>query len=260
MIHRVLSGLMKLSLVWYETGRLLQPCRRTGLQRSPRGNRHIPSICFAIMIMTTRICFIRHGETDWNVEKRIQGQTDIPLNETGRSQALAMAFNAAHHDFSAIYSSDLSRAFDTAQMLAARRGLEVKKLPQLRERHFGIFQGITADEGMRRYPEAYAHYKARDPDYDFDTGESLLRFSERVTAATDELTRYHGGQTIAAVCHAGVLDIVYRKSTGRPLHAPRDFRIPNCALNWFRFDGQGWHLEAWDDHHHLSRVLMESAE
>ncbi|MGA8147476.1 MAG: histidine phosphatase family protein [Gallionellaceae bacterium] len=212
------------------------------------------------MFKSTQICFIRHGETDWNVAKRIQGQTDIPLNETGLGQALAMAFNAAHHDFSAIYSSDLSRAFETAKMVAERRGLEVRTLPQLRERHYGIFQGLTADEGEQRYPEAYAHYKARDPDYDFETGESMLRFAGRVSEAIGTLTRQHSGQTIAAVCHAGVLDIIYRKATGKPLHTPRDFVIPNCALNWFRFDGQGWHLQAWDDHHHLAKVLMESVE
>ena len=215
--------------------------------------------------MITRICFIRHGETDWNTAKRIQGQTDIPLNDTGKGQALAMAFNAAHYNFSAIYSSDLIRAYDTAQMAAARRGLEVKKLPQLRERHFGIFQGITADEGAQRYPEAYAHYKARDPEYDFETGESMLRFAERVSEAVELMVKHHSGQTIAAVCHAGVLDIVYRKATGRPLHTPRDFVIPNCALNWFRRDGHegnsgGWHLESWDDHHHLAKVLLDSAE
>ena len=212
------------------------------------------------MDIKTRICFIRHGETDWNVIKRIQGQTDISLNETGRSQALAMAFNAAHYNFSAVYSSDLDRAFETAKMLAERRGLEVKKLPQLRERHYGIFQGITAVEGEKNYPAAHAHYKARDLEYDFETGESMLKFADRVKEAVDYLTRHHTGQTIAAFSHAGVLDIVYRKATGRPLHTPRDFVIPNCALNWFAFDGKGWHLEAWDDHHHLAKVLLESAE
>src|SRR3989339_1568200 len=125
--------------------------------------------------MTTRICFIRHGETDWNVAKRIQGQTDVPLNETGRSQALAMAFNAAHHDFSAIYSSDLQRALDTAKLVAERRGLKVNTLPQLRERHFGIFQGLTAAEGLQLNPAAHACYLARDVNYDFETGESMLR-------------------------------------------------------------------------------------
>ena len=213
--------------------------------------------------MTTRICFIRHGETDWNVDKRIQGQIDIPLNETGRAQALAMAFNAAHHNFDAIYSSDLMRARDTANMLAERRGLDIKILPQLRERHFGIFQGLTAAEGKVSQPAAHARYIARDPDYDFVTGESMHNLAKRVEAAVQEMTQHHAGQTIAAVTHGGVLDILYRKATGKPLQAPRDFNIPNCALNWFRFDGHGpdgWHLEAWDDHHYLAKVIKDSAE
>ncbi len=208
----------------------------------------------------TRICFVRHGETDWNVEKRIQGLTDIPLNEKGRAQALAMAFNAAHVSFRAIYSSDLVRAVDTARALAEREGQEVKLLPQLRERNFGIFQGITAAEGEQRYPEAYRLYAARDPHYDFETGESLLDFAARVADAVDWMVRHHTGQTIAAVTHGGVLDILFRKATGRPLSAPRDFKIPNCGLNWFRFDGQGWHLESWGDRHHLESVLTESPE
>jgi len=215
--------------------------------------------------MTTRICFIRHGETDWNVEKRIQGQIDIALNDTGVRQALAMAFNAAHHNFDAIYSSDLVRAHDTAKMLAERRGLDIRIFPQLRERHFGIFQGLTAAEGLQRHPEAHARYKARDPDYDFETGESMRAFAARVEAVVEELTHLHPNQTIAAVTHGGVLDILYRKATGRPLHTPRDFSVPNFALNWFRFEKQGgekivWHLDAWDDHHFLAQVIKDSAE
>ncbi len=210
--------------------------------------------------ITTRICFIRHGETDWNVEKRIQGHTDIPLNETGRAQALAMAFNAAHQRFQAIYSSDLMRTMETAQVLAQREDQDVKPLAQLRERHYGVFQGITAEEGAVRYPHAYAHYVARDLDYDFETGESLRALAERVSEGIDWLVRHHSGQTIAAVSHSGVLDVIYRRATGRPLHTPRDFVIPNCALNWFHFDGQGWHLESWADRHYLHDVLTESPE
>jgi len=208
----------------------------------------------------TRICFVRHGETDWNVEKRIQGHTDIPLNATGRAQALAMAFNAAHMSFSALYSSDLQRAVDTARALAQREGLEINLLAQLRERNFGIFQGITAIEGAQRHPEAYQFYSARHPHFDFETGESLLDFAARVTEAVDWMARHHTGQTVAVVTHGGVLDILYRKATGRPLHTPRDFVIPNCALNWFHFDGQGWHLETWADRHHLENVLVETPE
>jgi probable phosphoglycerate mutase len=210
--------------------------------------------------VTTRICFIRHGETDWNVDKRIQGHTDIPLNATGRAQALAMAFNAAHQRFNAIYSSDLMRTMDTAQALAQREDQAVKPLPALRERHYGVFQGITAKQGAEQYPQAYAHYVARDLDYDFETGESLRGLAERVAAGIDWLVRHHRGQTIAAVSHSGVLDVIYRRATGRPLHTPRDFLIPNCGLNWFHFDGQGWHLESWADRHYLHDVLTESPE
>jgi probable phosphoglycerate mutase len=210
--------------------------------------------------IATRICFIRHGETDWNVARRIQGHIDIPLNETGRAQALAMAFNAAHQRFHAIYSSDLMRTLETAQVLAQREDQDVKPLPQLRERHYGVFQGITASEGAERYPEAYAHYAARDLDYDFETGESLRALAQRVGEGIDWLVRHHRGQTIAAVSHSGVLDVIYRRATGRPLHTPRDFVIPNCALNWFHFDGQGWHLESWADRHYLHDVLTESPE
>ena len=208
----------------------------------------------------TRICFIRHGETAWNVERRIQGQTDIPLNETGLRQAMAMAFNAARYTFAAIYSSDLARARATAEKLAERDGLEVQLLPLLRERHYGIFQGLTAAEGRARHPQAHAHYLARDTAYDFETGESMLAFAARVQAAVHEMTRHHAGQTLAAVTHAGVLDVLYRTATGRPLHTPRDFSIPNCALNWFSFDSRGWRLGAWDDHHYLADVIKEAAE
>ncbi len=210
--------------------------------------------------VTTRICFIRHGETDWNVDKRIQGHTDIPLNATGRAQALAMAFNAAHQRFQAIYSSDLMRTMDTAQALAQREDQAVKPLPSLRERHYGVFQGITADQGALQFPQAHAHYVARDLDYDFETGESLRGFAGRVAAGIDWLVRHHSGQTIAAVSHSGVLDVIYRRATGRPLHTPRDFLIPNCGLNWFHFDAQGWHLESWADRHYLHDVLSESPE
>ena len=210
--------------------------------------------------MTTRICIVRHGETDWNVEKRIQGHTDIHLNSTGRAQALAMAFNAAHHRFSAVYSSDLTRAMDTARAVAERLGLEVHPFPELRERHYGIFQGITASEGAERYPAAYAHYIARDPDYNFETGECMRSFAQRVVSGIEHLVLHHSGQTIAAVSHGGVLDILYRKATGRPLETPRDFVIPNCALNWFHFDHHGWHLDIWGDRHHLENVLVETPE
>lgn len=210
--------------------------------------------------MTTRFCIVRHGETDWNVEKRIQGQIDIPLNHTGKAQALAMASNAGHHHFSAIYCSDLIRASETARAISEHLGLDLHTRAGLRERHYGIFQGITATEGAATHPAAYAHYIARDLDFNFETGESLTAFAARVTTCLDDIARHHADQTIAVVSHAGLLDVLYRKATGRTLNSPRDFVIPNCALNWFRIDSHGLHLEVWADRRHLGHVLTNTPE
>lgn len=210
--------------------------------------------------MTTKVCIIRHGETDWNLAQRIQGQTDIPLNETGRAQALAMAFNSAHYQFTAVYSSDLVRAIETANALAQREELEVKQLPELRERHYGIFQGVLKNEAPKQFPKENTLYLARDLHYNFETGESLTEFARRVLTVFDWLVRHHTNQQIAVICHAGLLDVMYRNATGRPLDTERDFSIPNSALNWFHHDGHQWYLDHWDDHHHVKHVILDSAD
>ena len=207
--------------------------------------------------MKTRICLIRHGETDWNASHRIQGQLDIPLNENGRNQALSLSA-LCDSNFNIIYSSDLSRAHETAKILAKK--LKVNTLPDLRERHHGLFQGLTANEAAQRYPEDYARYKSRDTDYDFETGESLVQFALRVGAVLNALAKQHYGEAIAIVTHAGVLDIVYRKATGRPLQTPRDFSVRNCAMNWLSASKDGLKLEAWDDHGGLLKTSTDSVE
>lgn len=210
--------------------------------------------------MNTKVCIIRHGETDWNREGRIQGQLDIPLNEAGRAQALTMATNAAHFNFSTLYSSDLARAMETARALAQCGNLEIQALPQLRERHFGNFQGVLKNEAPKLNPKAYELYKMRDLRYGFETGESLMAFAKRVINIFDWLIRHHTNQQIAVVCHAGVLDVMYRHATSQSLQSKRDFDIPNSALNWFHHDGNRWHLDHWDDHHHVRHVIMDSVE
>ncbi len=210
--------------------------------------------------MSTKLCIIRHGETDWNCEGRIQGQLDIPLNEVGREQALAAAYNSGHHRFEAVVSSDLLRTVQTAEALALREGLPVITMEGLRERHYGIFQGVTKSEAPGKYPDIYPLYKARDLHYNFETGESLTKFSQRVLDTFLWLVHHYEDKQIAVVTHAGVLDIMYRTATDRPLETERDFNIPNSALNWFHHDGGGWHLDHWDDHHHAAHVLMDAPE
>jgi len=205
----------------------------------------------------TRICLVRHGETDWNVERRLQGHQDIPLNANGLAQAQALAEALADTRFDAIYSSDLSRALETAEQVADRLGLAVVQLPAVRERNFGIFQGLTRQEAELRFPEMQARVTRREPDFVPPEGESLRQCFERIATLLDDLADRHIGQTILLVAHGGVLDAARRFVTGMALNLPRDFELGNAALNWLaRTDGV-WRLEAWDDQRHLNGSLDE---
>jgi probable phosphoglycerate mutase len=205
----------------------------------------------------TRFCFVRHGETDWNAERRVQGQIDIDLNRAGRAQAHAVAEGLRGHVFAAAYSSDLLRAWHTAQIAVAGRQIAVSPAPTLRERHFGVLQGVTSLEASERHPDVHRHHQARTPDYDFETGESLIAFAARVMAGLEILAARHAGQSVLAFTHGGVLDVVHRAATGRALDAPRDFALPNAALNWLERDKAGWRLVSWADCRHLQRALDE---
>lgn len=205
----------------------------------------------------TRLCLIRHGETDWNVEKRLQGHLDVPLNAKGRHQAGAAARFLAGEHFAAIYSSDSGRALDTAQEIGQVLGRAVEVMPDLRERHFGCFQGLTQEEARRMNPEAYGRYRAREKDFEIPGGESLGRFAARITGALTEAARAHPGLAVLVVTHGGVLDIAYRLATGKPLSEPRDFTISNATLNWIAFEAGAWRLLAWDENAHLDETLDE---
>ena len=209
---------------------------------------------------STRFCLIRHGETDWNGEKRVQGQIDIDLNASGEAQARALRPGLAEHCFAAVYSSDLLRAWNTAMIATASLGLAVSPAPTLRERHFGVLQGSTSREASLRHPQAHRHHQARTPDYDCETGESLIVFSARVMRGLDALAACHAGQSVLAFTHGGILDVVYRAATGRALDAPRDFPVPNAALNWLEHGADGWRLVSWADCSHLTGTLDELLE
>jgi 2,3-bisphosphoglycerate-dependent phosphoglycerate mutase len=205
--------------------------------------------------MTTYICLVRHGETAWNAEHRVQGQLDVPLNAVGEAQARAAAQALAAEDFDAIYSSDLQRARQTAQPAAARLALPVELDAGLRERHYGIFERLTYAEVKVRFPEDYARFDARDPDYDFRTGESLRAFSERSIAAFERIAERHRGGRVLVFTHGGVLDKLYRYVTGLSISAPRDFGIPNAGLNRVGLTAEGWRIVVWADTAHLEGAL-----
>lgn len=204
------------------------------------------------------ICLVRHGETSWNAERRLQGHIDIPLNDRGRAQALSTAHSLAAFHFSAMYSSDLQRAHVTARAIAAQRPQPLAIEPRLRERHYGDFQGLTYDEAAARFPEAYDRFKARELDHPIPgRGESLAAFAARVTEALIDIAQRHAGQRVLVVTHGGVLDVAHRLAAAKPLDTPRDFTIPNAALNWIEHDAGRWRLIHWGDERHLAQALDE---
>jgi len=199
----------------------------------------------------TRFCLVRHGETDWNALCRIQGNTDIDLNDLGRQQAELAGRALVGAGITALYSSDLQRAWNTAAIIARHLALEPWLEPQLRERDYGFFEGMTYSDARRLHPEAFARYERRDPLYDFETGESLQAMLTRVSTVLLRILAAHSGETVAVVVHGGVLDVAWRFVNDLPLEHQRDFGIPNAGLNWIRHDGQGWQIEAWAQTQHL---------
>jgi probable phosphoglycerate mutase len=210
--------------------------------------------------MTTRLCVVRHGETAWNAEHRVQGQLDVPLNAIGLAQAQAASRVLSQEKFDAIYSSDLSRARQTAQPTATLLSMEVAVDPALRERHYGIFERLTYAEVKTRYPEDYARFEARDPEYAFRTGESLKDFSARSIAVIAKIAKEHEGKSILVFTHGGVLDKLYRFVTGLPLSAEREFGIPNAGLNRIELTPTGWQIRSWADVAHLDGALDDLPE
>ena len=205
----------------------------------------------------TRICLIRHGETEWNAERRIQGQIDIGLNDIGRHQAEAAGRWLKTAGIMALYSSDLQRARSTAEAIGQALGLVPQLIPEMRERHYGIFQGLTYAEAQTRYPEGYGAFEGRNADYCFETGESLQVMFDRVTGMLKTLAARHAGQTIAVVLHGGVLDVINRFVRGNPLEMPRDFLIPNAGLNWVVAVDGIWHIETWGETAHLAPGALD---
>ena len=201
----------------------------------------------------TRILAIRHGETAWNVDTRIQGQLDIGLNDTGRAQAQRLARSLAEREpLQAIYASDLARAWHTAQAVGQAQGLAVVAHTGLRERAFGDFEGRTFVEIEAELPEHARHWRQRTPDWTPPgTGESLLVLRERVLAAVNELAARHLGEQIALVAHGGVMDVLYRAATRLDVQAARTWQLPNTAVNRLLWTPEGLSLVGWADTTHL---------
>lgn len=205
----------------------------------------------------TRIVAIRHGETAWNAESRLQGQLDIPLNALGQRQAAALAEALRDEGLAAVYASDLGRAWQTACALAGPLGLPLQPEPGLRERCFGMLQGHTYQEIDARWPVQARRWRVRDPDFEPEGGESLRRFQARCLATVERLSQSHAGQTIALVSHGGVLDSLYRAANHLPLDLPRTWLLGNAVINRLLHSPQGLSLVGWNDGAHLEALARD---
>lgn len=199
----------------------------------------------------TQLILIRHGETLWNTERRMQGQLDSPLTERGLWQARQLGLRLQKQVFTALYSSDLPRAARTAEQIAAVTGHDIRKDQRLRERHFGVFEGMTQKEMQACEPEAYERFMSRDPQYAVPGGESPAAFFARCRTTLEDIAQRHADETIAIVTHGLVLDSAYRAATGLTLDAQRPVPLVNASLNWFAFDGERWSAGLWGDAEHL---------
>lgn len=205
----------------------------------------------------TRILAIRHGETAWNVDTRIQGQQDIGLNAQGHWQARQLGLALRQQALCAVYTSDLARARLTAQAIVQARADSAQPAPPLlthaglRERHFGQFQGQTFQDIEARWPEEARRWRQRDPAWAPAGGESLLQLQARVLATLNELAARHLGEQIVLVAHGGVIDTLYRAATGLALDAPRTWVLRNTAINRLLWTPDSLTLVAWSDTQHL---------
>jgi probable phosphoglycerate mutase len=200
----------------------------------------------------TRLIIVRHGETEWNIAGIRQGHLDSRLTDKGVAQAKALAERLARERFTALYSSDLGRAVQTAMAVADVTGHEIVTDMRLRERHLGIFQGLTAGEIMEKYPEERRQFRTLGPDYVIPGGESMRQQVERNVAYLNDLAGKHRGEQIVVVTHGGVVSGFFRHTLAIPLDAPRRFEFVNAGLNLFVREEDDWILLTWGDVSHLA--------
>lgn len=204
---------------------------------------------------TTEILIIRHGQTAWNKMKRLQGHSDIPLNEKGELQAKALGETLRDEKLNAIYSSDMLRALKTAEEIARWHGLSVISDTNFRERCYGAFEGMSPEEIEAQYPESHAAWHAADPDHVFPPGERIAesprQFHHRAMGALLSLAEKHRGQRIALVAHFGIVESAYRAAEAIPLGTRCRMPVLNTSINRFAVRRGEITLLKWGEAEHL---------
>jgi broad specificity phosphatase PhoE len=177
------------------------------------------------------LLLVRHGQSTWNQDRRIQGQLDPPLSDVGRRQAEQLGQRLAGREFAGFYSSDLKRAAETAQLVSEALNIAPKPMPELREIYLGQWEGLRTEDLADRFPEAWASW-AEEPNWDLvPGGEGSVAFEARVGQALDALFRRHPQGDVLVVTHGGVIQIALHHVVGRPGRGIFPFRIQNASVS-----------------------------
>lgn len=206
--------------------------------------------------MTTEFLLIRHGETIWNAEARLQGQQDSPLTQRGKAQAQAVADRLHQEHFDRIYASDAKRVVDTAQPLAAHTEQEILLEPRLRERRYGIFEGLTYGEIAQKHPELYESYRTQRYAADFviPEAETIRHLVERGVAIFQVLADRHPGERLVIFSHGGTLAAVLRAMLGVPLAGKHAFRLANGSISTLVWEAAEWRVMTLGEVSHLRHI------
>lgn len=211
--------------------------------------------------MKTEIWLIRHGETDWNAQQRLQGWADIPLNDTGRNQALAVRRYVQSQQLNVdhVISSDLIRAAETAQIAFDLPIGQVTLYNSLRERNYGVYEGELWQQFIAVDAQNTPKINLRSPSQDIPQGENLTAFYTRIVNAFNELSQNYAGKKLAVFAHGGVIDIVWRQLNQVDLFTQRPQPILNASVNQFIIDTDTiWKNVHWAQHHHLEDTFEDN--
>ena len=181
----------------------------------------------------TKLCVTRHGETDWNIAQILQGWVDVPMNDTGRRQALELAESLAPYGFSRVSTSPLRRSAETAEIIAQVWGLPAPDAHEgLKERHFGLIQGMPKSELSLTHPGLHEEIQRRNPACHFDEGESLDHFADRVLGALDDIASEHSTDRILVITHGWVMDVITRHIQGLARETVLNLKRKNGESVW----------------------------
>ena len=201
------------------------------------------------------LILVRHGETEWNVQRRYQGQFNVPLSSVGRQQAERIAERLASQKIDAVYASDLERAWETAAIIAAKHNLAVASEPRLRELKFGVLEGLTFDEAQIQYPEMITAW-LKDFNQPPQGAETIDLFNARIISLLDELKQKHDEATLLLVGHGGSLSEILRVILGLSRAKRWYFEMENASLSEVSIAEDYVSLKRLNDTGHLAALAM----